>query len=157
MEIFVLRHGEAEVNLFNDTERRLTNRGRTQLQDTINGCLNSLQGIETVYVSPYRRAQESFGVISPILNPANSEIVDWLVPSASPRHALTQLYDGCGNQWSQRVLLVTHLPFCADFVAMLCGIHPGAVQMPPATLAAVSTEVVAADCGQLKWLQSPPP
>ena len=63
LELILLRHGEAEFSI-PDTERLLTLKGIEQTREVIRQRAGSLAGLTAAYVSPYRRAQQTFLVIA---------------------------------------------------------------------------------------------
>ena len=59
MQLFILRHAEAEPHASSDFARNLTPTGRAQLTQVANRHLQELGSISQVWVSPYVRTQQT--------------------------------------------------------------------------------------------------
>ncbi|TRX74329.1 phosphohistidine phosphatase SixA [Pseudomonas mangiferae] len=122
MRIWLLRHGEAEAQARSDPDRRLTARGR----DDVQRVAERLAGrpLQAIFASPYVRAQQSAALVREALGFAGAvNTLSWVTPESSPRQALDRLADYQGGEW----LLVTHNPFVGQLASLL--LH-GHVQEP---------------------------
>ncbi len=150
MNIFILRHGQAEPQKTTDEVRGLTNKGREDTKRIVAGRLTELQSITQVWASPLVRAQQTAFIATsyfPVLKILTSELI---IPEANPAAAMSWLQSI--NQQNLSILLVSHQPFVGELVNKLCGKSPGYYPMGTSSLAAIQTSVVAADMGELLWL-----
>lgn len=155
MELFVLRHGQAEPMARRDQDRQLTPFGRQQVSNIINANRSSLESLGHMLVSPYIRAQQTADIVADTLAAhlphLNTQTTDLLTPEGNIA-ALCQLLEPYADQ---SVLLVSHQPLVGTFVNWLCGLAPGRYNMGTATLACIDTELLVADLGELRWLCHP--
>ena len=112
MNLWVLRHGQAQDRARSDAERELTAHGRAQVLSSAAYLIG--QPLDTILVSPYVRAQQTAELVREALGFAPPIItVPWLTPNSDPLHAVRQLPDS-GN-----VLLVSHQPFVGELISLL--------------------------------------
>ena len=151
MELFVLRHGQAEAMADRDRDRRLTTRGREEVKLSMESNLSQLSGVQKLLVSPYVRAQQTAAIAAGYLPRAELETSELLTPDGDTGQ-LCRLLDN-GN--SRSVMLVSHQPLVGTLVNWLCGLPPGRYTMGTASLACIDTELLVADLGELRWLRHP--
>lgn len=154
MELFLLRHGNAESSAPKDSERQLSAAGREELRAVLGSCQEALAKVDCVLVSPYVRAQQSCEIAREYLAHITDEqqyTVDFLKPTGSPR----AVFDWAANANCGAVLMVTHQPLVGTLLDELCGFEPGLYRMGTAALAAVDAEVVARGLGDFLWLKQP--
>ncbi|MFD1806002.1 phosphohistidine phosphatase SixA [Pasteurella oralis] len=136
MDIFVMRHGEAELMAKSDKERHLNSRGRQQA--TAQGIwLKSTALLAHVLVSPYIRAQQTFEQINQVYDNqllSKVEIWDAITPYGNA-HTVVSYLDVLAEQGIESVLIVSHLPLVGEIVAALCGRN--SVSFYPSTIAKV--------------------
>lgn len=118
MKIVLLRHGEAEAIRSTDAERALTDKGFEQARATAAWLLQEMKGAGSVRIlaSPYRRAQETAGVVGEMLGlPVHTQ--NDITPDVDPRQALSAL-EKCirSAEW---VVVVSHMPLVAALSAWL--------------------------------------
>ncbi|WP_039913557.1 phosphohistidine phosphatase SixA [Cellvibrio mixtus] len=150
MDLFILRHGQAEPQKTTDEVRELTAKGREDTKRIIAGRLAELQSITQVWASPLVRAQQTAVIATsyfPALEIRTSELI---IPEASPAAAINWLQSI--DQQNLSILLVSHQPFVGELVNKLCGKSSGYYPMGTSSLAAIRTSVVAVDMGELLWL-----
>ena len=156
MKVLIMRHGEAESYAASDEERQLTAHGINQSKQ-IAHWLNKTHKIQFDYVlvSPYIRAQQTWGAIEPILSACNTkvEISDELTPYGNSSSVVDFVKAlGLVNQLDS-VLIVSHLPLVGyltmDFA---CG-----MTTPIFPTSAISC--IGIDChssrGEFLWMQRP--
>jgi phosphohistidine phosphatase len=141
ISLYILRHGEAEMASHNDSDRRLTEKGRLQVRQS--GQL--LPEIDLMVVSPYVRAQESAREIAAILAGKGLEIgrehnSETLVPDSSTNAVTGWLEDVDAN----RVLLVSHNPLVTALVDLLTG--GDTVYFGTGTLVHIRGDLIAPGC-----------
>lgn len=151
MEIFVLRHGEAEPQTDRDQYRQLTERGYAEVAATLKRAQPRLDKVQKILVSPYTRAQQTADIASDLLPGRMLMTVEELVPNGN----LQQLGDLLDRLGLERVLLVSHQPLVGSFVGWLCGLEPGRYRMGTSALALIETDVIEAGCGHLRWMKQP--
>lgn len=67
MNLYFLRHGDAEHSASSDSERSLTEKGQHQIKKIARVLQQSEEIPDLVLTSPYRRAKESAEILSDIL------------------------------------------------------------------------------------------
>lgn len=150
MNLFVLRHGQAEPQQTTDEVRELTDKGRTDTARVVSGRLVDLQIINQVWASPLVRAQQTAQIAAHYFSALTIQTSDLIIPEASPAAAMDWLQSI--NQSGLSILLVSHQPFVGELVNKLCGKPPGYYSMGTSSLAAIQIPVVAANMGELLWL-----
>lgn len=154
MDIFLLRHGNAESSAPRDRDRQLSAEGREELHRVLASCGEDLAGVQHVLVSPYLRAQQTCEIAlqyMPQVQQAQQQTVDFLKPSGSCQAVIDWAYDA---QYGS-VMLVTHQPLIGTLLDELCGFEPGLYRMGTAALGAIRADVVARGLGELMWLRQP--
>lgn len=154
MELFLLRHGNAESSAPKDSERPLSAAGREELRNVLSSCREDLKKVEYVLVSPYVRAQQTCEIAReylPQISDGQQSTVDFLKPAGSPQ----AVFNWAAIANCKSVLLVTHQPLVGTLLDELCGFEPGLYRMGTAALAAVNADVVARGLGEFLWLKQP--
>ncbi len=148
LQLLLLRHGEAVLSV-PDADRDLTERGAEQTRTVLARRLEALSGLTAVYVSPYRRAQQTLGLVAETLKLPPAHIHAGLQPEAS----VTQLLEWLQPQQG-KILLVAHNPLLSCLLNRLLG---GAQQyhFDTSTLACVTMPVAATGCADLCWIEFP--
>ena len=114
MKVWLLRHGEAEAQAVNDSERRLTPHGRDEVE-AVSAVLIG-RPLIAIYASPYVRAQESAAIVKRITAcPGDLITVPWLTPETSPKMAFEQM----SHEDDRDVLFVAHQPLLGALSALL--------------------------------------
>lgn len=155
MNVFLLRHGNAEPMAERDRDRRLTARGREEVAMTACTSGKELGSVTDVWVSPYRRAQQSFGVvgesIASIKN-AHTQTTEAITPDGHPDQVIDLMYRaGC-----ESLLLVSHQPLIGVLLDELCGFETGQYRMGTGSLAYLKfDQFIAKGLGELVWLKHP--
>lgn len=154
MPLFIMRHGEASPALFNsqstpeqsDRLRPLTSDGRKEVYQHINDQRAHLNNIDEIWASPFMRAQETALIAKNILEkPLTTH--NGLHPGGRADHMIEAI------QASEKTLLVvSHQPLVGIMVDQLAGAEPGRYRLSTASIAMIDAPIIAAGCGQLKWL-----
>ena len=120
MQLYLLRHGQAETQAPTDSQRPLTQVGRNQVADIAAQWGQEATAVNAIWVSPYLRTRQTLAVLqdhckltAPVLE------TEHLTPGAKPRTLLTQLEQRFQDADDAVVLMVTHLPLVADFASLL--------------------------------------
>jgi phosphohistidine phosphatase len=150
MTIFVLRHGQAELQKTTDDARALTEKGCLDTKTVVSSRLKYLQQVTQIWASPLVRAQQTAQIAADLLPalPINTS------PLIIPEGNLTAVMDWLQTitTENQSVLLVSHQPLVGDLVNSLCGKSEGFHPMGTSSLAAIHAPVIAAGLGELLWL-----
>ncbi|HDR1924839.1 TPA: phosphohistidine phosphatase SixA [Pasteurella multocida] len=150
MDIFVMRHGEAEVMAKSDRERHLNRRG---IQQAISQgeWLKSTMTVDKVLVSSYARAQQTFEQINGVYaNQLAEKVETWdgITPYGNS-HTVVGYLDVLAKQGIQSVLIVSHLPLVGEIVVTLCGRN--SVSFYPSTIAHVQWDGKIGNIVQAKY------
>lgn len=153
MQVWVLRHGEAERHTLNDPERALTERGA----DDARAAGAWLAGVAApdlcVLASPYRRAQQTARAVLESLPGLSLATVDWLTPDIDPGDAVRQL----AQRQVRQILLVSHQPLVSALIGLLTtGDYRAGPPLGTASLAELEVPLVAAGYATLKSLRHAP-
>lgn len=150
MQAFILRHGEAQLFADTDAERALTSIGYQQTVDILTASQAELECVTGIVASPYIRAQQTAALAAELLS-LPVETSPLLVPEAD----WMQVADLLESRTDETLLLVSHQPLVGTLVNWFCGLAPGRHIMGTSALACIDAEVVAAACGELRWLRQP--
>jgi phosphohistidine phosphatase SixA len=146
MELYFLRHGEAETASTDgsDAGRALTDGGRRDVKALAE--LAQRAGIlpETIYTSPLLRAQQTGNILGDVFGLVATDAQ----PLASGP-SLGDVQDLARESGRQRILLVGHEPHLSALVGTLTG---GRVKMRTASLAHVHTNLLEPKQGTLMCL-----
>ena len=149
MQLYILRHGDAERLSSSDRERQLTARGKVEVQTVLTKHKAELAAVETIWVSPYMRAQQTAAVVSEQLPNIAVQTLAQLTPDNRPVDVLKFL---CQQPEDSTLLLVSHQPLVSDLVANLCDVPFMTVGMHTAALASILLNPVASGMGQLQYI-----
>lgn len=155
MELWILRHGEAEAPVKDDAARPLTERGVRQIRRQAETFGLQLHLIKHVWVSPYLRTQQTANTLLTSLKPVFSgecKTVNWLTPDTPVLEVLTHL---TADPLAENVLLISHQPLVSTLVSHLCGLSPWQVSMDPGTIAHLTLPVLAQGLGELRSVTAP--
>ena len=153
MQVFVLRHGQAEPQKTTDEARNLTERGRADVAFSINNSVVELRQLEEIWASPLARAQQTAEIARDILSQHDKNIAvkttDLITPESDP----SELFDLLQDANMQSILLASHQPFVGKFLDIFCGDIIGTHSMDTSSLALIEYEIAAQGCGNLRWLR----
>ena len=125
MNIFIMRHGEAEVMANSDKARRLTAYGIKQAFTQGQWLRKQLELAtpDRIIISPYVRAQETFEQVNQAFNGELSSKIE--------------IWDGVtpyGHEGIKSIFIISHLPLVNEIVAELYG-KRNPISFYPATIA----------------------
>lgn len=119
MQIYIMRHGQAEMMAYSDAERNLTDTGRQESELMAKHLVEQDVSLDAVIVSPYVRAQQTWQSVSPFFEGvSNIQTLPCLTPSGSARVAVDELL-ALKAQGFKSVLIVSHLPLVGYIVGEL--------------------------------------
>lgn len=153
MQVFVLRHGQAELQITTDEARNLTARGRADVAAATAYSLSDLKSLQEIWASPFVRAQQTAQIVRDILGAKGIDVpiktTDLITPESDP----AGLFDSLQAANVEFVLLASHQPFVGDFIDLFCGSPRGAHPMNTSSLALIECDIAARACGELRWLR----
>lgn len=153
MTIFILRHGQAEAQITIDEVRQLTDKGRSDTARIVQARLADLP-LAQIWASPLVRAQQTAEIAASYFPRLKIQTSDLLVPEANPQVLMNWLGE-LNAQFigtDRSILLVSHQPLVGALVNRLCGTTDDYYPMGTSSLAAIRAQVIAADMGDLLWL-----
>lgn len=138
MQIFIMRHGEAEgfAELGNrdDSQRVLTKQGVQEAQVMSSWMQKSLIKPTHIFVSPYIRAQQT-SVIATSTFTAPIDTLDIITPSGDAKHVHDYI-DGWVsdelNSQSLSLLIISHMPLVSYLVGELTQFDSAPIFSPAA-------------------------
>ncbi|MES2824801.1 MAG: phosphohistidine phosphatase SixA [Pseudomonadota bacterium] len=153
MQLYILRHGQAESQLTTDEARNLTAKGRVDVALSLKSSAEELKSVQVIWASSLVRAQQTAQIAHNFLTPESENIVlkttDLIVPEADPY----VFFKALQATQLQAILVVSHQPFVGQIIDLLCGTYDGFHPMNTSSLACVDCESVAANMGKLRWLR----
>lgn len=153
MNVFVLRHGQAEAQQTTDEARNLTVKGRADVATSIQYSLIDLIQVQEIWASPLVRAQQTAQIVRDLLAAQgvylSIKTTDLITPESNPADLFDELQASSLNS----VLLASHMPFVGDFLDAFCGSARGYHAMNTSSMALVECDIPAKHCGDLRWLR----
>lgn len=153
MKLYLIRHGEAAWTQ-PDSDRALTEQGQQNSLSLFEQHQDSWSEIQNVWVSPYRRAQESYQLLSPLV-PKDAALTTsaLLTPETLPNKLLATLAE---VPWEEKstLALVAHNPLLSKLLNLLTGQPNGFYQLGTSGIAALDVSVMAAGCAELEWIEA---
>jgi phosphohistidine phosphatase len=154
MEIFVLRHGEAEAQEAGipDADRKLTPKGKQALKAVLEAARRAKTVPELILSSPLRRAQETAAMAAEALRCQRVVETRNLLPGASPDRLWKELG---GYPDVTQVVLAGHEPHLSFFITFLLEAAV-LVDLKKGALVRITTrERHGPPRGVLKWMITP--
>jgi len=156
MEIYLLRHGVAEVQSSSghDADRRLTDEGREKLVKVLECAHSAGVAPSLILTSPLRRALETAEIAARELG-YNGKLVrsEALVPGGTPRGLWQELRQ---HREETSVLLTGHDPLFSSAVAYLLGSSHAMMHFRKGALVRIDVESLGAEPhGVLQWMITP--
>lgn len=114
MNIWLLRHGEAEWTISTDEARNLTAYGQQEVLAVAEQLKD--KKIDVVLQSPYVRACQTADIVKKAISyQGKTEQMDWLTPDNNPKEVLLKLepYE------DKNILIVSHQPLLGYLVGLL--------------------------------------
>ncbi|WP_088331961.1 phosphohistidine phosphatase SixA [Lacimicrobium sp. SS2-24] len=121
MQIFIMRHGEAQSRFSQDASRELTSLGQAESVATGRWLLQTANEVDLAIVSPYTRARQTLKAVQQHL-PVN-EVIQ--TEEVTPYGDASDFSDYCHALIETRpqinaILIVSHMPFVSALVDVLC-------------------------------------
>lgn len=116
MMLYLLRHGEAEARAANDASRRLTNRGRQEVDSVARQFQINHLPLDICISSPYVRAMQTAERFLELVAPAVAVQQDARLTPEIRASEIMKLLDAVS---AEHVLLVSHNPLLSELNALL--------------------------------------
>lgn len=152
MEIYLLRHGEAEESpRIPDEERSLTPEGRRKIGAVLLRARAAGAGASLILASPLRRAVETAELAAAILDTQAPVLkTNALLPGAEPAEVWDEIRR---HRDESQLLLAGHEPLLSQVTAFLLGAPSARIEMKKGTLARLDLDCFEpAPRGVLRWL-----
>ena len=119
MNIYIMRHGQAEMIAPSDSARPLTAIGKKQSAKMAKYLSEKKVTFDAVLVSPYLRAQKTLEAVTPFFPKVeNIQTLKSLTPSGSARASVNEIL-ALQADGAKSVLIVSHLPLVGYIVGEL--------------------------------------
>jgi phosphohistidine phosphatase len=150
MNLYLLRHGEAEASASTSAGRQLTEAGHQEIASVAMQFASRHLEMDACFVSPALRARQTAETfLSHIFNSPEPTIIDEL--SANQRAAYLMHF--LGEVTAKNVLLVSHNPILSELLALLTkGNVDDLVILDTGDLACVSLEVIGLGMGACPFI-----
>ena len=121
MQLYILRHANADTEAATDDARELSEKGREQAKNVAQFCTRHGVRPDVIFSSPLIRAQQT---AKPVAKELGMEVTTarWLACGATPEGILGQL---SALKGAASVMLVGHQPDLGELIAHLLGAGEG--------------------------------
>jgi len=154
MELYVLRHGEADEREIGkaDRDRKLTAKGRQDLKAVLKIARKAEVAPDLILTSPLRRALETAAIAAEVLGCKTVVETRNLLPGASPELVWKEI----GSDYKvESILLAGHQPHLGSLIGMLLE-APVIVDLKKGCLVRIATQGrLGPPRGVLKWMLPP--
>jgi phosphohistidine phosphatase len=160
MQLFLLRHAEAEPDAANDEARTLTAKGSKQAENIGKFCSEHCFVPEAILTSPLTRAKETARLVARELDlPKLVRIEEFLRAGMTAERAFSGLRDFLGDvmKWEKysekgSIMLVGHEPDISNLAAVLIGGRAESFHFRKATLMGVTLQELKPGAGTVEFL-----
>lgn len=155
MNLYLLRHGEAESVATASAGRQLTEAGYEEIENVARQFVGRHLVIDKCFVSPALRAQQTAETfLSQLFHPPVPQTLDALdanCRAADVMAALEDIRDG-------NILLVSHNPLLSELLALLTDGNIDHMRiLDTGNLACVSLDIIGLDMGTCTFILEPDP
>ena len=120
MQIFIMRHGQAEPIAPSDALRPLTTNGINEAKISGQWLAENQHQFDCIFVSPYLRAQQTADtVIEQLSGEKNRKTLSFITPEDRAKEVHDYIDAVCSVEQYQKILLVSHMPLVSYLVAEL--------------------------------------
>jgi phosphohistidine phosphatase len=160
MQLFLIRHAEAEPDAAHDETRALTAKGSKQAESVGKFCLKHGFVPEIILTSPLKRAEETARLVARELDLAKVvQIEEFLRAGMTTERAFSGLRESLidlmkREKYSEkaRIMLVGHEPDFSNFAGALIGGRAESVHFRKATLMGVTLQELKPGAGTIEFL-----
>ena len=118
MNVFIMRHGDANTEIQQDKERPLTDVGILETKVMAKWLKSELINFDAVFVSPYLRAQQTAKTLAnEMLLEVNLQTLNFITPAGSASETHDYLDAIISLEKLNNVLVVSHMPLVSYLVA----------------------------------------
>ncbi|GAA5219115.1 phosphohistidine phosphatase SixA [Corallincola platygyrae] len=120
MQVFIMRHGQAEELAGRDKDRALTPDGMLESSLMARWLVEQGGVFQHALVSPYLRALQTFAQVNTVLtlNQTSVEVMDELTPHGDPEMIAGYIY-ALAEKKVDSLLIVSHMPLVSFLVESL--------------------------------------
>ncbi len=153
MNLFLLRHGEAESVATANAERRLTEAGHEEVENVARQFVGLHLSIDRCFVSPALRAQQTAATfLAQIFHAPVPETLDALDTTCRAADAMRAL-DDVDTKKVGNILLVSHNPLLSELLALLTDGNIDHMRiLETGNLACLSLDIVGLGMGDLAFI-----
>lgn len=120
MQIFIMRHGEAQAYAHSDEQRKLTEFGSKQAKYAGTWLASHHPDIDIAFVSPYLRAQETAKLVcNEYATNIERRTLNFITPESNAKDMHDYLDAIASEKKYQKLIIVSHMPFVSHLVAEL--------------------------------------
>jgi phosphohistidine phosphatase len=147
MQLYILRHANADTEAARDDERELSEKGREQAKKVAQFCARHGIRPGVIFASPLIRAQQT---AKPVAKELGMEVTTapWLTCGAAPEEILGQL---ASFDESAAVMLVGHQPDLGELIMHLIAGAESGINVRKASLTLVEVLLPRRGGGQLEF------
>ena len=144
MQLYILRHADADTEAATDSARTLSEKGEEQARKVAQFCRGNGIQPEVIFASPLIRAQQT---AKPVAKELRVEVTTarWLACGAKPEAILAEIGD------ARAVMLVGHEPDLGNLIAHLLGAASGSIHVRKASLTFVEVLLPRRGGGRLEF------
>ncbi|WP_338292248.1 phosphohistidine phosphatase SixA [Planctobacterium marinum] len=121
MQLFLMRHGEAENSFSNDAQRSLTTQGFIESQKAGVWLNDTVNHIDYALVSPFKRARQTYEMVQSITTVAHTEFSEDIIPSGSVELVHDYIQVLAQERNLKSLIVVSHMPLVSYLVDSFCG------------------------------------
>src|SRR5262245_28651933 len=150
MQLYLLRHADAEDDRTHDQQRALTNKGEKQARNVGKFCRSHSIIPEMILSSPLLRAEQTARILAQELDmPDLVKLQDFLRPGMTAENAIS-----CLEKYAEKasILLVGHEPDFSKLAGYLIGTSAGNIHFRKATLMSVNLAKMKSGAGTVDFL-----
>lgn len=148
MELYLLRHADADTIAETDEARPISEKGVGQARKVARFCEARELGKMRLLTSPLRRAYETAEIVARHLG-AELQVVPWLASGMRPPAALEHLQEYAEET---AVMLVGHEPDLSALIAHLLGMMSGdRIEIRKASVTRLTVDALEAGRGRLDF------
>ena len=124
MQLFIMRHGQADPSGHIDSQRQLMLSGKVEAKLMSQWLNEQAHFFDEIFVSPFIRAQQTAKiVVEGMCFPHQEKIIDFITPSGSAKQVHDYIDGVCTEGKAKKILLVSHMPLVSYLVAELTYDH----------------------------------
>ena len=148
MDLYLLRHADANTEAESDDDRKLSEKGAGQAKKVARFCEAHDLDPDIIISSPVRRAYETAEIVAEHLEIRLAR-ADWLACGMTPERAIESLLSYAK---SESVMLVGHQPDLGRLAAYLLGLpDPEQIRVRKASLTKLECVALGRGSASLQW------